>query len=192
MTVLSTSAAVDELELLVRRAAAGDDDAWTSLVQAFTPRLRAVARSHRLGAHDVDDVVQTTWLELLKYIGRLREPAKLCGWLHSTARHESLRTATAARRDAPLDEVFEEPSIAPEGDERLEAAERKAALAVALRTLPTHHRSLVQMLFADREPSYTDIAAELGIPVGSIGPTRARCLERLRHQPCLAGMAAAA
>jgi RNA polymerase sigma factor (sigma-70 family) len=186
------AAGSDELERLLVRAAAGSDDAWTQLVQRFTPRLRAIARAHRLGAHDVEDVVQTTWLELLKYIGRLREPEKIGGWLHATARHASVRVATAARRDASLDDVFEEPSVPPEADARLEAAERKAALADALRALPEQHRRLVEMLFADREPSYADISATLDIPIGSIGPTRARCLERLRRQRCLVSVRMAA
>lgn len=170
-----------ELERLLVRAASRDNDAWRSLVQRFSPRIRAVARAHRLGTHDVEDVVQATWLELLKYIGRVREPAKLGAWLHSTARHESTRKAVAARREKPLDELPGEPSAPPESDARLEAAERKAAVADALQALPKRHRTLMQMLLNDAELSYAEISATLDIPIGSIGPTRARCLERLRR-----------
>jgi DNA-directed RNA polymerase specialized sigma24 family protein len=102
-------------------------------------------------------------------------------WLQTTARHASVRTAIAARREEPVDqEALVEPPAPAEAGDPLEAAERSAALADALQQLPQRHQKLMQMLLADSAPSYAEISAALDMPIGSIGPTRARCLERLR------------
>jgi RNA polymerase sigma factor (sigma-70 family) len=155
-------------------------------VRRFSPRIRAVARDHRLGSIDAEDVVQATWLELLKYIGRIRDPTALGAWLHRTARRESLRAANVRRREDPVERLPTEPAIAPEGPARLEAAERSAALTGALQSLPRRDRELMRMLAGDDDASYTEISEALDMPVGSIGPTRARCLARLRQNRRLA------
>lgn len=189
-----------ELERLVLNAASPDNDAWTRLVERFGPRIRSVARYEGLSSRDVEDVVQTTWLELLKYIGSVRDPSKLGAWLYTTARRESRRVAIAGRRAKPVDEEFlvnAQPSAdftgsaSPEAGGRLEAEHRSAALTRALETLPERQRKLMHMLMLDPAPSYAAISAELDIPVGSIGPTRARCLERLRADRELATALAA-
>jgi RNA polymerase sigma factor (sigma-70 family) len=171
-----------ELARLVMRAAAGDEHAWTTLVQRFGARVRGVARAQRLGAHDAEEVEQTTWLQLFTHIARVREPDKLGAYLHVTAQRASVRMAVAGRRETLVD-------YEPRGDEdagadpleRLAGAQRRAALADAVNELPEHQRRLMEMLLADREPCYAEISEALDMPIGSIGPTRARCLERLRR-----------
>jgi RNA polymerase sigma factor (sigma-70 family) len=170
-----------ELERLVRRAVARDERAWETLFERFNTRVRAAARAHRLSPHDAEDVVQTTWLRLLTHIGRVREPASVGAYLHTTARHESLRTVASGRREQPADVDWEAEAAArdDEPDARLLDAERHAALASALETLPARHRRLMELLIAEPALSYAEIAAALEMPIGSIGPIRARCLARL-------------
>jgi RNA polymerase sigma factor (sigma-70 family) len=176
-----------ESERLVRAAAARDEDAWSSLIERFTKRVRGVARAHRLASHDADDVMQTTWLRLYEQIGRLRDPAGVGAWLQTTATRESLRLIREVARERPADvEALSERLEAPELDRRLADVDRRSALADALAGLSERDRALLRMLFADDEPSYDEISRTLGMPIGSIGPTRARCLARLRTDPALA------
>jgi RNA polymerase sigma factor (sigma-70 family) len=189
-----------ELERLLRSAARRDNDAWRQLVERFGPRIRSVARYEGLSPRDAEDVVQSTWLELLKSTGTVRDPAKLGAWLYTTARRESLRVAIAGRRAKPVEEEVLvnaqvtgdlTPLAAPEASGRLEAEQRRAALTRALGTLTPRQRELMHMLMIDPAPSYAEISVKLDMPVGSIGPTRARCLERLRGDPALINALAA-
>lgn len=170
-----------ELERVVLDAAAGDQRAWSMLSMRFDACVRRIARSHGLGSHDVDDVAQETMLQLFRSIVRIREPRALGAWLRTTARRESLRAAEARRRLLPTDADLGAELAAPdEGFDVIETAAGCAALAPALDRLPERHRLLMTALFADTGESYAEISARLGIPQGSIGPTRARCLGRLR------------
>lgn len=176
-----------DLERMVIAAADGDEAAWASLCHQFSQRVRAVARACRLGPHDVDDVVQSTWLMLVQHIGRLRQPAAVGAWLNTTAKRESLRILAGAARECPTDEELLPDERLSEGlDHRLIAAEREAVLAHALERLAGRERALLAMLFADAEPSYAEISAALGVPIGSIGPTRGRLLARLQRDRKLA------
>jgi RNA polymerase sigma factor (sigma-70 family) len=174
----SCRAPSSELERLLLAAAAGDASAWDSLVSRFTPRIRAVARAHRLGAHDTEDVVQTTWLKLFRHIGSVRDPEKLGAWLTTTARRESLRVLGAPSVAAADVDGRADPFMEPECP--VEAAERRAALDGALHRLTERQRRLVRLLLSDEEPSYAEIGRALAMPIGSIGPTRARGLALLR------------
>jgi RNA polymerase sigma factor (sigma-70 family) len=172
------------LETMLLAAARGDDANWNALVARFTARVRGVARRHRLAPHDVDDVLQTTWLRLLENIDSVREPAALGGWLDTTARRESLRVIHKARREPPTDAAEGSEEVAePVAERELVAAERRAALAAGVGRLPTTQRRLIDMLLADPTMSYAEISKALGTPIGSIGPTRARSLARLRRDP---------
>jgi len=173
-----------ELERLLAAASEGDDGAWSALGRRFGARVRAVARAHRLTAHDVEDVVQTTWLRLVEHIHRIRDARALGAWLETTARRESLRILRGTRRELPTDDPDIADAPAPP-EERDAAAERAAALADALTRLPERQRALMAMLTAEPQPSYTDIAQRLAMPIGSIGPTRQRCLARLRSDTTL-------
>jgi DNA-directed RNA polymerase specialized sigma24 family protein len=134
-------------------------------------------------------VGQNVWLLLVEQLGKLREPAALPGWLATTTARECLRVVTAAtkteRLGTGLDDsvVFVDDAVI---DEEILAAERNAALRAAFAELPPRCQQLLSMLISDPPHSYADIHAELGIPVGSIGPQRARCLDRLRRSDALA------
>jgi RNA polymerase sigma factor (sigma-70 family) len=176
------------LEHIVRAAAAGDRTALSELVQRFAPRVRSVARAHRLAVHDVEDVMQTTWLRLVQNAHTIRNPNAVGAWLESTARHESLRIVKKNGRERPTDNelVFDAPSQPVDEQPPLTSGRWMAALDVALEQLPSHQRELLAMLFVDRSPRYSEISRGLGIPIGSIGPTRARSLARLRANQDLA------
>lgn len=165
-------------------AAAGRSDprAWDEIVERYSPMLVAVAGRFRLSAAQVDDVAQTVWMRLVEHVGDLREPAALPGWIATTARREALRLLQADRRSMPLSPLAEAGLVAdaPLPDEELVAAERREALLAGLAELPPRMRELLLLLLEDPPLSYAAITERTGMPVGSIGPTRARALERLR------------
>jgi RNA polymerase sigma factor (sigma-70 family) len=166
---------------LIRAASRGDQGAWNSIVERFQGLVWATARAHRLNGADAADVAQTTWLRLVEHLDRIRDPERLGAWLATTARHESLRHIRLHGRELPSDEVdvFEAP--AEGGPElRLLTTERDTALWRAFGRLNARCQALLRLLVADDGPSYEDIGAALDMPVGAIGPTRMRCLERLR------------
>jgi RNA polymerase sigma factor (sigma-70 family) len=169
---------------LATAAARGDDAAWKALVEQFSGLIWSVTRAYRLGSADAADVFQTTWLRLAEHIGRLEHPEHVGAWLATTARRESLRASRASARVIPTDDtVFdarEAEGATPE--QAVLVSERADQLWRAFRTLPARCQLLLRMLMATPAPSYTEVAAALGRPVGSIGPTRARCLRLLREK----------
>lgn len=177
-----------DLDRLVALARAGDGRGIEALVQRHAGLVRAVTRAFRLTPADAEDVAQTTWLRLVERLGQLREPAALPGWVATTARRESLRVLQGGTREVLVDEVPEGPEELS-GESRVAALERREVVARALAELPDRDRRLVALLFAEPAPSYEAIGATLAMPVGSIGPTRARCLARLRRDPQLAALA---
>jgi RNA polymerase sigma factor (sigma-70 family) len=168
---------------LVRRAAMGDRLAWEHLVDQYSRLIWAITRDFKLPESDAADVVQVTWLRLLEHIYRIEHPDRIGSWLATTARHECLRHVAARSRVTlfPDDEVALANTVhQPEVDERLLADERAEAVRDALSRLPWRWQKLLELLMADPPTPYTDISSQLGLPIGSIGPTRRRCLERLR------------
>lgn len=183
-----TAADGPELPELVAAAARGRADAWVLLVRRFAPLVQAVCRQCGLSRTDAEDVAQTVWLRLVEHLGQVREPRALPGWIRVTTRHESMRQSARSRRTGPVDallvgELIADHSDPPEID--LLAAERHAALLEAMAELPENQRRLLELLTVDPPLPYVDIAARLGIAVGSIGPTRSRALQRLRRNPVL-------
>lgn len=179
-----------DLERVLIAASAGDRTALTELVERFATRVRNVARLHRLAADDVEDVMQTTWLRLLERVDTIRNPSAVGAWLETTARRESLRVLRARGRERLTDdELVLDAPVPPVNDERLRAAELRAALGIALEHVTGRRRELLSMLLAEPTPSYAEISRALGLPIGSIGPTRARVLARLREHPQLRGLA---
>src|SRR3954447_6214938 len=168
-----------EVAELLQAAAGGDRAAWNALVDRFNGLVWSVARSHRLSTVDASDVVQTTWLRLVEHLGRLQDPERVGAWLATTARRECLRTVRHSARQVPTEEVPE--AVA---DTRVDSAllieERDRALWQAFGGLSERCQTLLRILVADPPPSYEEIGAARDMPIGSIGPTRARCLERLR------------
>ena len=164
---------------LVRAAAAGDQAAWDRLVERFNGLVWSVVRAHRLGGSDASDVVQTTWLRLVEHLGRLQDPERVGAWLATTARRECLRTLRHSARmvvsEEPPEQVTE-----PQMDAALLVEERDRALWQAFGGLSERCQGLLRLLVADPPPSYDEVSAALDMPIGSIGPTRQRCLDRLR------------
>jgi RNA polymerase sigma factor (sigma-70 family) len=173
----------DRIEACVGLARAGDREAWSELVGMFQGLLRAVVGGHRLSNADAADVVQTTWLRLAENLDRLKEPSGVGAWLATTARRECLRVLRKSARELPAEHPPEpsQPDVSPVERPILEA-DRDAELWSAFARLPDRDQRLLRMLVADAQPSYEKIARTLAMPIGSIGPTRGRALERLRRR----------
>ena len=145
--------------------------------------LWSIALRHGLNESDAADVVQTTWLRLLEHIDDVRDPARLGSWLATTAQREALRCVARSRRFVLSDDetTFDGPDrLSAPVDEALLASEQAAAAQEALNTLPPNWRTLVRALTQDPPLTYEEICTDLGVPIGSIGPTRNRCVRRLR------------
>jgi RNA polymerase sigma factor (sigma-70 family) len=177
---------------LVAQVRAGDRAAWDELVDRYSPMLWSIARSYRLSDTDANDVLQTTWLRLLEHVDSLRIPGQVGVWLATTARREALRIVRMQQREHLSDDEL--PLQAAGAKENMEAEllteERNVQLRGAFRQLPPQCQRLLWLLATDPAPSYAEISAALGVPIGSIGPTRARCLDRLRRQLELVGVVA--
>ncbi len=177
---------------LVARARNGDRQAWDALVERYAPLIWSICRRHRLGRADADDVGQSVWLRLLDQLDRVREPAALPGWLSTTTRRECLRVLSAAQGPHATIYALDVESLPDQrtgtADQELLAAERHAALRAAFTQLPPNGQQLLALLTADPPTPYADISAQLGIPVGSIGPTRSRYLDKIRRHPAIAAL----
>lgn len=180
----------DDVGGLVTSAAGGDKAAWKALVERFSGIIWAVARAHRLSVADAEEVFQTTWLRLIEHIGEIRDPDRIGGWLATTARRETIRRLRTTQRFWPvsdmdvLDGRDDDPT--PEStlidiEEAADHAERARRMWSAFQQLPENCQKLLRMLMATPPPRYAEVAAALAIPVGSIGPTRGRCLNQLRE-----------
>ena len=177
---------------LVTRAAKGDQRAWDALVERFIQLIWSICRRHRLGDADAEDVSQTVWLQLADQLDRIRDPAALPGWLATTTRRECLRILGVARGPLAAGYVIDAEVIADEQagtvEQELLAAERYAVLREAFAVLPPSGQRLIALLLEDPPVPYAEISTRLGIPVGSIGPTRRRCLDKLRRHPAIAAL----
>jgi len=170
---------------LVRAAAGGDARAWDELVRRYTGLLWSICRDHRLGSADAADVVQLTWLRLLERLDSLHDPARVGGWLATTCRHECLAVIRRARRTSTSSDTVEF-RISPAGpaDADVLRSDRDAVVWEAFGRLGERCRKVLAVLVAQAEngpPSYALAAEHLQMPIGSLGPTRARCLAQLRE-----------
>ncbi|GAA0805627.1 RNA polymerase sigma factor [Spirilliplanes yamanashiensis] len=173
----------DDLRALVSAGIDGDEDAWNELVRRFAGLVGHVIRRYRLPPADTQDVAQLVWLRLVEHLGQLREPAALPGWLVTTTRHECerhLRTTGRSVAVDPLTMVRADIAGTEDIDAVLLATERRQVLLDGLAELAPQQRELLMMLAADPPYAYAEISRLLGIPVGSIGPTRSRILDKLR------------
>lgn len=183
-------AAPSDVATLVQAAAAGDREAWNRLVDRFAPTVWAIARGHRLNAADASDVSQTTWLRLVENLSRIHQPERVGAWLATTARRESLRIIRLAGRQVPSGddlELLPDPGPVPTPDQNLIAEQRGRVMTELVEQLPTRSQLLLRLLSADSPLSYKDISEALDMPIGSIGPTRARALEQLRRLAAKSG-----
>jgi RNA polymerase sigma factor (sigma-70 family) len=171
---------------LVERALAGDPAAWTSLVEALKRVVWKAVMSFDLEPEERDDAFSMTFLRLYERLGTVREPHKLPGWITTVSRNEVYAILRARRRFQAAITSMTGATPLSTTDEVDEEAGLRAALREAVAELPELSQKLLRLLMADPPLPYSEIAATLGIPVGSIGPTRQRCLDRLRHSPALA------
>ncbi|MGY1666412.1 MULTISPECIES: RNA polymerase sigma factor [unclassified Geodermatophilus] len=174
--------AEDAVATLVARALAGDAAAWDRLVERFLPLVLSIVRRHRLQDAEAQDVAQTVWLRLVEHLGAIREPRALPGWIATTTRHEChhLNGGRCVIPSADLDERGRPDDDTPGPDAELLEGERHEALLAALAELPDRQRALLLLLIEDPPLPYEEIGRRLGMPIGSIGPTRARAIARIR------------
>ena len=173
----------EELLVLIQAAASGRSDAWDRLVEEFGGLVWAIARSYRLSDADASDVAQTTWLLLLEHLDDLKDPARVGAWLATTTRRECQRVLRGRGRELCCGDDLPEPaSLDPELVAQLLVEERDTLLWRAFGRLRDSDQALLRVLMAEPAPSYEEISAALDLPIGSIGPTRARALGRLRRE----------
>jgi RNA polymerase sigma factor (sigma-70 family) len=176
-----------ELGKIVAAAAGGDQRAWSELVGRYAGLVLATARSFRLPTHEAEDVSQLTWLLLAMHIRSVREPQAIGSWLVTTTKREAVRLLKRRHREYPVEGEhldLEDRGMAAVDDEVLRE-ELRAQVRGGFARLADRCQQLLRMLARDPPASYHEISAELDMPPGSIGPTRARCLQQLRQ---LAGL----
>jgi RNA polymerase sigma factor (sigma-70 family) len=175
-------ARADRLAAALERARAGDRAGLDDAVRELNPLLWRVARAQGLGVEDAADAVQTAWLALVRRLHEIRSPQALTAWLVTAVRREAWRARDRSRRTVPDEAALDAlPDPAPDGVERLLADERDRALWAAVRRLPGRCPELLRIVAHVDRPDYDAVSAALGMPRGSIGPTRGRCLAKLRE-----------
>jgi RNA polymerase sigma factor (sigma-70 family) len=181
---------------LVARARSGEKQAWDALVERYASLIWSICRRSELGPDHTEDVAQGVWLRLVGQLDNIRDPAALPGWLATTTRRECCRVLREANRTRPTAHEAEFETMSGEqpntAEDDLMAAERHAALREAVAQLPTDDQQLIALLIADPPMPYAEISARLSIPVGSIGPKRRRCLNKIRRYPSVAALISAA
>ena len=165
----------------MRRVIAGDERAWDEVVDRFAGLVWSVARSFRLSSAATDDVVQTVWLRLAEHCGRIREPDRLASWLATTTRNEALRVIRGNVRLTPQATMDDREPTTPSVEERVADDFTLRAVLWRSPSCRQEDQQLMRLLCAVPPLDYQTIAEMIGRPVGSIGPTRARCLERLKR-----------
>jgi RNA polymerase sigma factor (sigma-70 family) len=176
---------------LVTRAGKGDQQAWDVLVERYSPLIWSICRRYQLSRADAEDVGQRIWLQFMNHLGAIRDPAALPGWLTTTTRRECSRVVRAARGPQAAGQLLDEnipDKQTRTAEQELLAAERHAALREAFTCLSPSRQQLMALLIQDPSVPYAEISARLGIPVSSIGPTRRRCLDQIRHHPAIAAL----
>lgn len=175
----------DGLSAMVARARDGDQDAWNDLVERYLPLVGGVIARGGLRGADAEDVNQTVWLRLVEHLAEIREPQALPGWIVTTTRRECLRVHRRQSRlvsvDPQVGSQLEPEPTDPGIDGGLLEDERRQALRDGLAELPADRRTLLLLLLEDPPVPYREVSERLGIPMGSIGPTRVRALAQLRN-----------
>jgi len=173
-----------EVSRLVRASASGSETAWNELVRRYSPLVMAVTRTYQLTADDAKDVSQTVWLRLVENLANLREPDALPGWLATTTQRECIRQLRQGRRVLPVDPHTDgalQLCEAVDPDTDILRAELHQAMRDGLAALPARDQALLKLRAADPPKSYEEISQIMGMPIGSIGPTLRRSLDRLRE-----------
>ncbi len=167
---------------LVSAAREGSDDALGQIVAELSPLLWQVARAAGLSSGDAEDVLQTVWMRLLSHLDGIRTSTALTAWLVVTTRREAWRVRAAGRRHLPADQdwLAALPDQGAKPEEQAIIDEQRHTLWAAIGQLSPRCQELLRIIAFVPRPDYQAVAAELGMPVGSIGPTRGRCLSKLR------------
>jgi RNA polymerase sigma factor (sigma-70 family) len=173
---------------LLENAARGAEWAWRDIVDRYSTLVSSVCRHYRIRGADAEDVSGAVWLNLVTHLAHIRDAEALPGWLRTTTRHECLRLLRHRNRQIPTDAAMIGDPADPGFDDALIGEERRVAARHAFAQLPPRDQRLLSMLMCDPPRSYREISATLGIPVGSIGPSRARCLARARRAPAVAAL----
>jgi RNA polymerase sigma factor (sigma-70 family) len=166
---------------LLQRASRGDQSAWIDLVDRFDQMVWSVARSYRLDEALARDVAQTVWLKLVENIDRIDDPERLPGWLATTSRREALRVSRLRNRAIPTEFEYDIEDDAPSLETLMVEDEEKAILVEAFQRLSEGCQQLLRLLAVEPALSYEEIAEAIGRPIGSLGPTRSRCIDRLKN-----------
>jgi RNA polymerase sigma factor (sigma-70 family) len=174
------------VEVLLNSAMAGVESAWQEIVARYSPLVLTVCHRCGVGGFDAEDVVANVWLRLVANLSRIREPKALPKWLMTTARRECVVLLRDKDRQIPR-EVIDQ-TVPGAVEVLLLDAERSEVVRGALAELSESDRALLALLFSDPPTPYTTISAHLGMPVGAIGPTRQRCLARMRQIPSVAAL----
>lgn len=165
---------------LLTRAVAGNQGAWNDLVDRFGQMVWSVARSFRLDDATAKDVAQTVWMKLIENAAKIEDPERLPGWLATTARREAIRVSKLRDRVIPTEFEYDVEDESPSLETLMVEAEEHSSVVRAFRTLSERCRQLLRLLTVEPALSYEEIADATGRPIGSLGPTRARCIDRLR------------
>lgn len=178
----------EAVEELVKRAAAGEREAWDALVRRFNGLIWAIVRQHRLSWEDAQDATQVVWLRLLESLGTLRDPSRVSAWLATTTRYECLRLIRLRRRVlSTVEDLLEsQADPVPSSEEIVTERDHQRGVFAAMRRLGPRCRQLLEL--SAFKLHYQEIAKMLDMPVGSIGPTRKRCLDQLRKLLRTAGI----
>ena len=160
--------------------AAGDATTWAEVVARYQGLISSRARRHRLSPDQAADVSQQTWMRLFEHAGDVRDPERLAGWLATTANHECIAARKRSWREEARPDTCLEGTYEPDWNDRLDAQSRAKALRAAVAELPVRERQLIEVLLEPQPLTYAQISSRLHMPIGSIGPIRARALRRLR------------
>jgi RNA polymerase sigma factor (sigma-70 family) len=167
---------------LMSAARQGSDDAIGEIVTEFSPLMWHIARAAGLSGGDAEDVLQTVWMRMIEQLNSIRTPAALAGWLVTTTRREAWRVRAAERRQVPADQdsFAEQADEGPGSEEQVMMDEQRRTLWNTIRQLSPRCQELLRIIAFVPRPDYSAVAATLGMPIGSVGPTRGRCLAKLR------------
>jgi RNA polymerase sigma factor (sigma-70 family) len=165
---------------LLRSAGGGDEQAWTEIVERYRGLVSAVVRSYRLQDADAHDAEQRTWLRLVEHRDAVRDPERLGGWLATTASRECLRIFRESRA-VVTDELDAVADPHRTVEDQVVDADTVSRLWMIVSALPPRGRTIMMELFAEEPRSYAEVAQATGIPIGSLGPSRARLIDRVRR-----------
>lgn len=165
---------------LLTLAAAGEKSAWDTLVDRFGQMVWSVARGFRLDEATTKDVSQTVWLRLIENVDSINDPERLPGWLATTCRREAMRVSRMHDRDIPTEFEYDVEDSSPSLDEILVDDEERRFVVQAFKTLDEVCQQLLRLMIIEPALSYEEMSEATGRPIGSLGPTRARCLDKLR------------